>query len=283
MASSDYIRSDLLKIIPGQIILQNFIPGRLYKESLTIYNTATIPMLLNLRSSDKSKLIINKSFLKIPVNSSEKISLVIQDKINYVKNKLPSTPKKLFIHLTGELIDYKFEITLMYFCNVNTTNNNFINVSPSQEINKNENNNTNLKEVPSSYFKMNNIYNKEGKKNDKKIIQKVQNLFVKGYGNDEVNKLNEVINDLVQKNSMYKKISEEATLEKNNNIGNNMNFNSNDDDIEKRAIIAHNKILVVENSVLTNRIKYLESKLMECQSKCNNMIEGNEEGDDSDF
>ena len=102
------LQPNLLTIVPGSINIENFIPGRVYKETLTIYNTCKIPIIVNLRASDKSKLLLNKSLLRIEVNDSQKVDLVIQDKINYSSKKLPTTPKKLYIHINGELEPAKF-------------------------------------------------------------------------------------------------------------------------------------------------------------------------------
>ena len=93
------LQPNLLTIVPGSINIENFIPGRVYKETLTIYNTCKIPIIVNLRPSDKSKLILNKSLLRIEVNDHQKVDLVIQDKINYSSKKLPTTPKKLYIYI----------------------------------------------------------------------------------------------------------------------------------------------------------------------------------------
>ena len=79
------------------INIENFIPGRVYKETLTIYNTCKIPIIINLRSSDKSKLILSKSLLRIEVKDSKKVDLVIQDRINYSSKKLPTEPKKILV------------------------------------------------------------------------------------------------------------------------------------------------------------------------------------------
>jgi len=105
---------NLITIIPECINISHFIPGKIYKPSFVIYNTCNIPIILNLRSSDRSKLILNENLIRIDVNQSKKINLVIQDNINYSIGKIPSK-KKLYINLNGEFIEEKYDINLIYF------------------------------------------------------------------------------------------------------------------------------------------------------------------------
>lgn len=63
--SEDEKKPNLLTVIPGNITIENFVPGREYRETLTIYNTCNVPIVINLKSSDKSKLSKNDSKLRI--------------------------------------------------------------------------------------------------------------------------------------------------------------------------------------------------------------------------
>ena len=81
--SSEQIRPNLLIVVPGNINIENFVPGRVYKETLMIYNTCNVPIVLNLKTSDKNKLTISESKLRIGVNQSKKLDLIIQDKLIY--------------------------------------------------------------------------------------------------------------------------------------------------------------------------------------------------------
>ena len=254
------LQPNLLTIVPGSINIENFIPGRVYKETLTIYNTCKIPIIVNLRASDKSKLILNKSLLRIEVNDHKKVDLVIQDKINYSSKKLPTTPKKLYIHINGELIEEKYEINLMYFCNNNTYRQKQLNTE---------------KEIPSIYLaQYQNTYN-DMRNNRKLLIDKTCNIFIRRYENNLVASLKNQINNLMlqisrmQKND--KKINYVApqNYSKSNNsffiISNKIDdpkgkFQT-DENIHKNAIIAKNKILEVENSLLAKRVKILEENL----------------------
>ena len=279
MEESPLLQPNLLTIIPGSINIENFIPGRVYKETLTIVNTCKIPIIINLRSSDKSKLILNKSLLRIEVNDSQKVDLVIQDKINYSSKKLPTKPKKIYIHINGELIEEKYEITLMYFCNKNTFNN------FGNNINNIEIPNNSTKEVPSYYLTQ---YQNIGMKaNRRLVIDKTCNIFILRYETNEVNSLKNKINNLIQQISYLKRKTGKEIPEKINTETNfkNLSKSSNslfilsnklddpqgkfkvDNNVDKNAIIAKNKILQVENSILSKKIKLLEEKL----SKYENM------------
>ena len=91
---------NLITIIPECINISHFIPGKIYKPFFTIYNTCNIPIILNLRSSDRNKIILNDNLIRLEVNQSKKINLIIQDNINYSSGKIPSK-KKLYISLKG--------------------------------------------------------------------------------------------------------------------------------------------------------------------------------------
>jgi hypothetical protein len=105
---------NLITIVPENLNISHFIPGKIYKPSFTIYNTCNIPIILNLRSSDRNKLILSNNLIRLEVNQARKINLLIQDKINYTNGKIPSK-KKLYISLNGEFVEEKFEINLIYF------------------------------------------------------------------------------------------------------------------------------------------------------------------------
>ena len=294
------LQPDLLTIVPGSINIENFIPGRVYKQTITIYNTCNIPIIINLRSSDKSKLIIDKTLLRIEVNDSQKVDLVIQDKINYAKNKLPTKPKKLFVIIKGELIEEKFEVNLMYFCNKNT-NQNLIQENYKAKTIQMGPGNSMFKEIPSNYLTQcqNKLYSnnmnyyeintRSNNFNKSKLkISKCTNFFIRKSESSKIIKLKNLVNNLMQQLAKYKgnninfdydKLNNNYTDIKNNNFNNlnrsrhsfcylgNKILNENEDkfkidcEIEKNAAVAQNKILKVENATLTNRIKLMEEKL----------------------
>ena len=261
MSDCPILQPTLLTIEPGSINIENFIPGRVYKESIKITNTSKIPIIINLRASDKSKLLLNKSLLRIEVNDSKKVDLVIQDKINYSSNKLPITPKTIFILINGEFIEEKYAINLMYFCNNSTF---------KQKPNYTK------KGIPSVYLtQYHNLY-PDIKTNRRFVIDKACNIFIRRYENNLVASLKNKINNLMQQISYMQKNG--VKLNNNNNNFNYTKTNTSffimkdklddpqgkfkiDEDIDKNTIIAKNKILLTENLVLSQKIKILEERL----------------------
>lgn len=294
MAESPLLQSNLLSIVPGSITIENFIPGRVYKERLAIENKSNIPIIINLRSSDNSKLILNKSLLRIEVKERKMVDLVIQDKINYSSKNLPTKPKKIYIYINGEIIEDKFEITLMYFCNNNTLSN------YGKDTSKIQIQNNSFKYVPSYYLTQ--YQRLEMSTNRRRfLIDKTCNIFIQRYETNEVNALKRTINSLMQQIAYLKKnigknntnnisnISNMNNISKSKNefrkLGKSHNsffiMNNNlddpqgkfkiDNDIKINAIMAKNKILLTENSILKSRIEKLEAEL----EKLNNLDEKN--------
>ena len=79
--SAQILHPNLITVVPGSISIQNFIPGKLYKDNITIYNTCNVPIVINLRSSDRNKLFVGENIIRLGVNQAKKIPLIIQDKI----------------------------------------------------------------------------------------------------------------------------------------------------------------------------------------------------------
>ena len=281
------LQPNLLTIVPGSINIENFIPGRVYKETLTIYNTCKIPIIVNLRASDKSKLLLNKSLLRIEVNDSQKVDLVIQDKINYSSKRLPTVPKKLYIHINGELIEEKYEINLMYFCN-NTT-------FKQKQLNTE-------KEIPSIYYTQSQNPYSDARNNRRLRIDNTCRIFLQSYENNLIASLKNKINNLTQ---------QILIMQKNQKSGQNLvtsdpkNYKSCkndsfflisnklddpkfkiDNEVDINAILAKNQILLVENNTLAKKNKILEEKLAKVENfdknENNNYNITNEKNEDND-
>ena len=243
--SSEEIRPNLLTVVPGNINIENFVPGRVYKEAIMIYNTCNVPIVLNLKSSDKNKLTINESKIRIGVNQSKKLDILIQDKLNYKYTKMPINQKKLFIHMKGELIDEKYEINLFYYQknrlnNGKLSNQNLINnlrQNNQYMINNkyNELSNGYLTENPNNYMHYNNINNINNYKNNiyynnnniplenESIYNNHSNSYMSIGPNDneEIITLKNIINDLLSKiNSLSPLLNQNKT----NNFYNNSNL-----------------------------------------------------------
>ena len=345
--SDDQMRPNLLTVIPGNITIDNFVPGRVYKETLMIYNTCNVPIVINLKSSDKSKLSISETKLRIGVNQAKKLDLLIQDKINYKYIKTPTKQKKLFIHMKGDLIDVKYEINLLYYDknkNNNSQRNNFnqnfidnnipnqigneiqnqmlvnnqysdfpqgyLTENPNNFINKQNNNNPNLEnynnQYPPNYYNENinnNLNIDNDNYNEKEILSYMP---IKKNDNEEIMSLKNIINELTEKvvylqslldqnqsntkkriknkNKQILKISHDSFyifgsgLEK--EIKNKYKL---DDGVEIQRILSKNKILELENSSLSYRIKCLEKKLSLYTNDINMKNEEDENDNDEDI
>ena len=236
--SNQFINQNLITIIPGSITIQNFIPGKLFKESIVIYNTSNVPITLNLNSNDKSKLTLSDNYVKLGVNQAKKISLNIQDKNKYNNTNLP-TKNLLSIHLSSDLIDENFEINLIYYrkkenensySNLNTVSyeeeylkygsfqnkikENEKEVNPPKQIISNLNN---IQTESNGYLNLNN-FNLQ--------IEKNENFKLLGYNNNNsnktINELNGIIQNLLSKISEMKQIIDSYIPKK--NYINDLNF-----------------------------------------------------------
>ena len=228
---SEYSHPNLITILPECINISHFIPGKIYKPSFIIYNTCNIPIILNLRSSDRNKLILSDNLIRLEVNQSKKINLVIQDQINYSTGKIP-IKKKLFINLNGEFVEEKYEINLIYFtqeteANLETESNieGISNLAAEYlkygQADLNENSNQNVKNINKGSF----IKNKEiplspspqnNSTNNAISIgnSQIENLDINDKNINPISKLNNNQNE----NIGYKNKNEEENIKKRNYI-----------------------------------------------------------------
>ena len=228
---SEYSHPNLITILPECINISHFIPGKIYKPSFIIYNTCNIPIILNLRSSDRNKLILRDNLIRLEVNQSKKINLVIQDQINYSTGKIP-IKKKLFINLNGEFVEEKYEINLIYFtqeteANLETESNieGISNLAAEYlkygQADLNENSNQNVKNINKGSF----IKNKEiplspnpqnNSTNNAISIgnSQIENLDIIDKNINPISKLNNNQNE----NIGYKNKNEEENIKKRNYI-----------------------------------------------------------------
>ena len=228
---SEYSHPNLITILPECINISHFIPGKIYKPSFIIYNTCNIPIILNLRSSDRNKLILSDNLIRLEVNQSKKINLVIQDQINYSTGKIP-IKKKLFINLNGEFVEEKYEINLIYFtqeteANLETESNieGISNLAAEYlkygQADLNENSNQNVKNINKGSF----IKNKEiplspspqnSSTNNAISIgnSQIENLDIIDKNINPISKLNNNQNE----NIGYKNKNEEENIKKRNYI-----------------------------------------------------------------
>ena len=257
--SEDEMKPNLLTVIPGNITIENFVPGRVYKETLMIYNTCNVPIVINLKSSDKSKLSISDSKLRIGVNQSKKLDLLIQDKMNYKYIKTPIKQKKLFIHMKGDLIDVKYEINLLYYdknknhiSQRNNFNQNFI---QNNRLNQMDN------EIPNQMM-MNNLYSDFPQEylaeNPDNLInnQNINNLNFQNYNNENPHYNNqEKINFNINQNNNNKNINEKIKTPF-------ISFRQNDNE----------EVISLKNIIneLAEKVTYLQSLLEQKQFNLKN-------------
>ena len=284
--SNQYINQNLITVIPGSITIQNFIPGKLFKESIVIYNTSNVPITLNLSSNDKSKLILSENFIKLGVNQAKKISINIQDKTKYNTNNFPNN-KLLSIHLSNDLIDENFEIFLIYYKKIENDNS-YVNLnSYEEEYLRHGSFHNNIKEKEKGKEEL--IQNKinpniSGLKNqnDNYIysfnqlnyqMEKCENLEILGYENEyqknsnpTIQELNDIIQNLLLKMSEMKEIIDSYITHK-NYLNNNLMLESNSVFfISDKAI---NKEVNNENEYIENTKR--EQEMLNLQNK-NNLL-----------
>jgi len=300
--SEEQKRPNLLTVVPGSINIENFVPGRIYKEALMIYNTYNVPIVLNLKSSDSNKLVISESKLRIGVNQSKKLDLIIQDKLNYKYIKNPVKHKKLFIHMKGELIDEKYEINLFYYnknkkSNLEQNNANLPNLIYNQRIDNpnkymiinpyNELYQTYLMDNPNNYLNNENI-------NDNNVSQSVYNnpqknafqsnniylnkeipryMQIGQNDSDEIINLKNIINDLSNKIMVLKTLLEQNRTNKikKNLFGvthNSLYIFGNNCEKEIKNKYSLNDNIEIQKIVSRNKILELENSTLLYRIKC---------------
>ena len=241
---------NLLTVIPGNITIQNFVPGRIYKETLMIYNTCNVPIIINLKSSDKNKLSLSDSKMRIGVNQAKKLDIIIQDKMNYKYIKTQQLQKKLFIHINGDLIDVKYEINLLYYDkNQSTNNTNRIRNNFNPNLINNNRINQFGNEV-NNQMMMNNPYyeNSQG--------------YLTENPNNFINKQNINIQNF-EYNNQYSSPYYEDNINSNINIDKNLNDRSK---VSHIPLEQHNEeVASLKNTIneLTEKVIYLQNLLDE--------------------
>ena len=264
-------QQNLLNIRPGNIIIENFIPGKIYRRAIEIENTSKIPIIINLKSSDKSKLLLSKTLLRLEIREKKVIELIIKDQLEYSDSNYPINPKIIYINIKGELIEAKFMINLIYYPKKNQykkiTNYNTIQIESI--------NNEFERQIPSFYLTnyQKPLYNKNFMNSRKLLIDKTNNLFFQRYENNLVRSLKNQIKYLKHQNFLLTQQNKKLSINnpRNYKIGNFSYFilkNKLEDpkgqfklenDLEIKALKNKNEALKIENNILVERIKDLEN------------------------
>ena len=262
---------NLLNIRPKNILIENFIPGKIYRKYFEIENKSKMPIIINLKPSDKSKILLNQTLLRLEVKEKKIIELIIHDNIRYTETNYPTNPKILSINIKGELIEAKYIITLLYLPKMNKNkeilNYNILQFEPNENINE--------KYIPSYYLTkyQTPLYNKNFINSRKLIIDNNINLFFKCFENNKIHLLKNQIKLLKQQNLKLVQQNKKNELNnpknykiKNNSLfilGNKLEDPENkykiDNDIEKNVLKNKNAALEIENQILVERIKDLEN------------------------
>lgn len=172
----------------------------------------------------------------------------------------------------------------MYFCNNNTLNN------YGKDNSRLQIQNNSFKHVPSYYLTQ--YQRLEMSTNRRRLLMdKTCNIFIQRYETDEVNTLKRTINNLLQQILYLKKNMGKNNIDNISNISNMNNISKSkneirklgkshnsffimgnklddpkgkfkiDNDIKINAVMAKNKILLTENSIMKSRIEKLEAEL----------------------
>ena len=262
---------NLLNIRPGNITIENFIPGKIYKKAIEIENTSKFPIIINLKASDKSKLLLNKSLLRLEVREKQIVELIIHDKIIYQNGKFPIDPKIISINITGELIDAKYMITLIYIQKYKRRkeNINYNTIQFETFENKYE------RQIPSIYLErfQKPLFNPMFINNRKLLIDKTCNIFIQRYENNRIVSLKKEIKLLTQQNYILSQRNKSLSLNNPNNfkiknksffiLGNKLEDKDEkfkiDKELEIKSLKNKNEALLIENNILAERIKDLEN------------------------
>ena len=228
---------NLITIIPECINISHFIPGKIYKPFFTIYNTCNIPIILNLRSSDRNKLILNDNLIRLEVNQSKKINLIIQDNVNYSSGKIPSK-KKLYISLKGEFIEEKYDINLIYFTN------------ETEQSLDTESNIEGLSNLASEYLKHGNTEFNDNSNKNKNIDNENKNEREVNIKNNKISfESNTPINsskNMISFNSQFENNKKNNDLKKNDN--NNINKNNINNNYKNKKFFENNSVIQKNNN-----------------------------------
>lgn len=261
----------LLNIIPKNIVIENFIPGKIYRKMFEIENKSKMPIIISLKPSDKSKLLLNKTSLRLDVKDKKIIELIIQDNLKYTETNYPMVPKILSIKIKGELIDVRYIITLNYIPKINKHKEILTYNNIQTQFSENEYE----KYIPNYYLTkyQKPLYDKNFIKSRRYLIDNNINLIFKSYENNKIISLKNKIQLLKLQNLQL--IQQNKKIDSNNPknykiksksffiLGNKLEDPEEkfkiEDDIEKNVLKNKNAALEIENQILVERIKDLEN------------------------
>ena len=107
------VESQILQIYPPFITIPNFSTEHNYKEKITLYNISPYYMVFTLTSSDKERMKISESCIKLNSNQTKHIYIMIRDNIKYFNNNNPHQ-RRIYLIIKSDLFEEKYPIDLLY-------------------------------------------------------------------------------------------------------------------------------------------------------------------------
>ena len=274
---SNYITitpSQILQIYPSNITIANFIPDKIYRQKLTLYNISSLNLVLTLQSSDKARMSLNDNIIRLNSNQSKQITLIIKDGVKYYNNKTPNQ-KTIFLLIKSDLFEEKYAIDLLY----STFSHKNVSIMNLEEeyMKYGSSHNDTFDNIQKEEFQINNGDNVElisGDSKSKEIIIKEKDELIQKLKNEKekmglfIKKMMDNVKEMGGVLEKYEKKLNEKKIFGNLEISNenNINYNSiipikKDDSVEENNLKVNNKLLEVENTALTQRVNILEEKL----------------------
>ena len=107
------VESQILQIYPPFITIPNFSTEHNYKEKITLYNISPYYMVFTLCSSDKERMKVSETYIKLNSNQTKHIYIMIRDNIKYFNNNIPHQ-RRIYLIIKSDLFEEKYPIDLLY-------------------------------------------------------------------------------------------------------------------------------------------------------------------------
>lgn len=267
--------TQLIQIYPSNLTISNFIPDKLYRHKVTLYNISSFNLVLTIKSSDKYKMTLNENIIRLNSNQSKQITLIIKDIIKYYNNRTPNQ-KRIFLIIKCDLFEEKYTIDLLY--NQFTHKNVIISNLEEEYIKYGASFASSLEEkkedIPLSiensvnfeFIHLNNPKTEEIIKEKDNIIKNTteDNVKMKAFINNMLSKVKELENILenYEDKLKEKRVFSSLSIEQSEEIKyKGSAITKKEDVIEEHSLKTQNELLKVENSVLSQRVMVLEEKL----------------------
>ncbi len=256
-------KQSLIKIIPKVFFVSKYKPELINSHKITIFNKCTVPIVLNLKSTDTHTLILKEKTYRIGIKKSKQIPFTIFDK-NYESNvnRLCGKNRKIFILITGDLIDEKYEVDLNYY-ESNEHNKSFSNFYINYGFHPSV--------VDNEYKKIKNNHKEKNNDNINEIKDKINNILPTDINESKENKILDISNT----NNLNDDTNEIKT---NNNIDNVIKENNKkENNLENKKYVSFNSFMNKDNNddndnnILPNKSEVINKELI-LKSNDNNIL-----------